>query len=282
MSDDNEETETESENGPAIKKGASKAWLAHLDLLKYVVQAGFESALILEDDVDFDLGIKHTMGLVSDAVRKLDRATTSDPNPSFNQTDPNDDGNTPYGHSWDILWIGHCAESWDSPSDGDGEAEKETVFIKNDPSVPSHSSYQGFSKADVSRLPEYSRAVFHSHAPICSFAYAVSRLGAVRILNEVGGGATRNTDQEAFDLALLAACQDRNRLRCVSVLPEVMHQYFPKEEFGVVSLVDVGNGVVGDVEGEDRVAAEEAMGSTENIVYSARCFALWGSACLKV
>lgn len=39
-------------------RGSALAWLAHIDMLKFVIQSGFNSALILEDDVDWDVAIK--------------------------------------------------------------------------------------------------------------------------------------------------------------------------------------------------------------------------------
>ncbi len=39
-------------------RGSALAWLAHLDMLKLVIQSRLASALIMEDDVDWDVGIK--------------------------------------------------------------------------------------------------------------------------------------------------------------------------------------------------------------------------------
>lgn len=61
-----------------------------------MVSADLESALILEDDVDWDTSIKDQARLVSDAVRKFTGADSQDV--------------SPYGYSWDLLWIGHCGE----------------------------------------------------------------------------------------------------------------------------------------------------------------------------
>lgn len=76
------------------QKGSAKAWMAHLDLLKYVIGADLESAFIVEDDVDWDVDIKAQMRLVSDGVRDYTAMEESD--------------TTPYGDEWDVLWLGHC------------------------------------------------------------------------------------------------------------------------------------------------------------------------------
>jgi hypothetical protein len=110
--------------------------------------------------------------------------------------------------------------------------------------------------------------VFYSGAPICTFAYALTREGAKKVLLDVGAGK-----DEAFDIALMNGCRERN-LTCISVLPELFHHHKPGLT-GSSSLVNGGgqNGANVDVEAE--------MGYTENILESARCHALWGEPCLE-
>ena len=49
--------------------GAAMAWLAHMDMIKYVIMQDYETALILEDDVDWDVRIKEQMVKIAPAVR---------------------------------------------------------------------------------------------------------------------------------------------------------------------------------------------------------------------
>jgi hypothetical protein len=226
--------------------GSSLAWLAHLDLIKYIVQSDMETALIVEDDVDWDLSLREQMVGIADAVRELTKTTESDL--------------TPYGHSWDVLWLGLCAETWDDSF--------ETVFV-DDPTVCPSDLYLGLAKGPVERLPTSQRAVFRSGAPICSFAYGLSREGARKVLQDVGGGK-----DEAFDIAMMNGCRQRN-LTCISVLPEVFRHYVPSQSFGRTSLVN------GQDQGPNNKEFEDEMGSTENILESARCHALWGKPCLQ-
>lgn len=65
--------------------GSAKAWVSHLDMIQHSVASGFSTALILEDDVDWDINIKEQMGLISDNIRNL----TSTPDQS------------PFGHEWE-------------------------------------------------------------------------------------------------------------------------------------------------------------------------------------
>ncbi|KAL4810676.1 hypothetical protein BDV18DRAFT_155288 [Aspergillus unguis] len=229
--------------------GASKAWLAHLDLIKYIYQSKLESALVLEDDADWDVEIKAQMGNISSAVRNLTKIDEGEP--------------APYGLSWDVLWLGHCGEQWDEWTD---------TVIFNDTNVLPHHQYIGFWADSLAQLPDGKRAVYSSTMPVCTFAYAVSYAGAYKILSHMSAGMG-----EAFDVQMQNLCQ-RRIFNCVSVVPEVFHQYFPPLELGVKSDVDIGNGEsMGKIE-----AAETVMGSTENILHSARCWALWGVDCQRV
>ncbi|PYI27879.1 hypothetical protein BP00DRAFT_459870 [Aspergillus indologenus CBS 114.80] len=233
-------------------RGASKAWLAHLDLIKHIHQSNLDTALILEDDADWDRRLRAQTPLIAAAVRNLTH---------FSPTEDNDDA--PYGRAWDLLWLGHCGEYWE-----DGI---ETVVF-DDPTAIPHAQYSGWAREYLARLPDRRRAVYRSYNPVCSFAYALSRDGARKVLELVGGGG-----DEAFDIAVMHHCR-AGRLECLSVVPEVVHQYFPAERFGVKSLVDVGNG---EVDGPGEEDFEAVMGSTENILESARCWALWRQTCLR-
>lgn len=232
-------------------RGASIAWLAHLDLIKHVLQSDLDTTLILEDDADWDRSLRQQMIHVASAVRNLTKI------------DIEQESDAPYGRAWDVLWIGHCGEYW--------EEGIETVVF-DDTAICPHDKYFGWAGQYVSRLPDHKRAVYRSYNPVCSFAYGLTRTGARNVLEQVGG-----SQDEGFDVAMMRACQQR-RLSCISVVPEVIHQYFPSQAFGVKSLVDIGNG---QEPGPMDEAFEKTMGSTENILESARCFALWGRTCLR-
>ncbi|KAL2809228.1 hypothetical protein BJX63DRAFT_423989 [Aspergillus granulosus] len=216
--------------------GSALAWVAHLDLIKHVVQSGFDTALILEDDVDWDISIRDEMVAIAEAVRQLTKTKKGEA--------------APYGRDWDVLWVGLCAETWDK--------EFPTVFV-DDETVCPVSKYVGLAKGPMERMPSGQRAVFHSGAPICTFAYGLTREGAKKVLLDVGAGK-----DEAFDIALMNGCRERN-LTCISVLPELFRHYQPSPNL-TGSLVNSGN---------DRklVEVETEMGFTENILQSARCHA---------
>lgn len=200
----------------------------------------------MEDDVDWDLSIREQMLAIAEAVRKL--------------TNASDSKLLPYGDSWDVLWMGLCAETWEPDL-------FETVYV-NDQTVCPAEDYVGLAKGAVDRLRNGQRAVFHSGAPICTFAYALTRKGAKNVLLDVGAAK-----DEAFDISLMNGCRERD-LRCISVLPELFRHYIPSDKVGSTSLVNPGEG------DNDVIEIEKEMGHTENIVNSARCHALWGQPCL--
>ncbi|KAJ0422252.1 hypothetical protein BJY00DRAFT_79866 [Aspergillus carlsbadensis] len=226
--------------------GSALAWVAHLDLIKHVVQSNYETALILEDDVDWDISIREEMVAIAEAVRQLTHTKKGEA--------------APYGKDWDVLWVGLCAETWDK--------DFETVYVDDETACPA-SKYVGLAKGPMDRLggSRPQRVVFHSGAPICTFAYALSREGAKNVLLDVGAGK-----DEAFDIALMNGCRERN-LTCISVMPELFRHYKPSPNL-TGSLVNSG---------DDRkvVEVETEMGFTENIVQSARCHALWGKPCME-
>lgn len=71
--------------------GLTIAWLAHLDIFKYVYMSRSTTTLILEGDIDWDLKIKIQMQLQSDNLRQ------------FFATTPDYDEKPYSNHHWDVL-----------------------------------------------------------------------------------------------------------------------------------------------------------------------------------
>lgn len=239
--------------GPASSQhpfpGATKAWLAHLDIIRHTITSNLSTVLILEDDADWDISIKTQMRNFATAIRTL----TSTP----------DSETAPYGSDWDILWLGHCGEEY--------KTSFPSISYDDEHSI-SKSEYTGWAKQYLADLPETQRTVYPSSNPVCTFAYALSAEGARKAL-----AFSDHAESEAFDIRLMWGCKTR-ALKCISVVPELFHSYFPAERFGVKSEVDVGNGESGKVAEE---VFEGEMGNTENILESARCWALWGRGCKR-
>lgn len=228
-----------------LRKGEARTWLHSLDLVKHMVAMDLESALFLEDDVDWDVRIKQQMRLVSDGVRTF--------------TDAEDA--SPYGRAWDLLWIGHCGE----PTRNDTRR-----LLYADPSAPSPEHYLGWSQKYMEGITPGKRSVQRGLNPICSFGIGLSRRGAAKVLDWAGKG-----QNEAYDMRLQEGCKSKD-LSCLVVNPELMHHYVPPREFGHVSTVADANSEGSNAEEDD---FEHVMGDTPNILQSARCRALFDSTC---
>jgi hypothetical protein len=63
------------EHNPNLKDVEYACWRSHADAWREVVEKGWTTAMILEDDVDWDGGIHESMALAWDALRKI----TGDP-----------------------------------------------------------------------------------------------------------------------------------------------------------------------------------------------------------
>ncbi|KAI0971683.1 glycosyltransferase family 25 protein [Xylaria arbuscula] len=232
--------------------GSTRAWMAHLDLLKYVITSDLETAFIVEDDVDWDVRIKEQTRLISENVRL------------YTQTSPEDV--TPYGTGWDVLWLGHCGSSIE-----DGMPEPQ-IFL--DDSRCETALYSGWSKRFLrEKLAEGHRLIQMSRQTVCTFGYGVTKSGAQKVLSLVGTGAN-----EAFDVSLSAHCRT-GELFCLVVNPQVLNHYEPPPEHGYLSQVHAGDG-------QGSAAPEEAefeleMGATGNIMKSARCEALFHDRCMR-
>lgn len=243
-----------SQKGP--EKGSAKAWLAHLDLLRFTVASGWETSFIIEDDVDFDVAIKEQMQLISDNVRTY--------------TSTSEDDMTPYGSStgsWDVIWPGNCG-SWIFKEVADD------MHTFTDNTRIHTAAYAGWSKRFLREFlgDDNIRAVHHNQMSVCTFGYGVTALGARKLIEL----SSSDNSAEAFDVSLSNYCKD-GRLKCLIVTPQVFNHYVPPEELGYVSQVHAGDG---KGSGGEEEKYEHVMGSTANIPNSARCRALFGETCV--
>ncbi|KAI1155911.1 glycosyltransferase family 25 protein [Nemania diffusa] len=235
-------------------RGSARAWVAHLDLLKHVVASGLASALVVEDDVDFDVRVRAQMRGLADHVRATAAAAAAA---------------GPFGNAWDVLWLGHCGATIEP------DAQPPPLRYADDTRCLTP-AYAGWSAPFLAAyVPEGYRALHGAgQATVCTFAYGVTARGAQRVLAALGGGAG-----EAFDVHLATYCRE-GALRCLVVNPQLFHQYEPLVGGGsTTSVIRVANG--GGREA-DEGGFEGVVGGTANLVLSARCRALFGSTCLRL
>lgn len=232
--------------------------------------------------MDWDVHLKPQLELAAAGTRAI---TSSLPDALYpagrpstaTSTRANNAPQSPYGDDWDILWLGHCGELFpeDLPEnlelpDADpaftSMARKWTIL--DDTTVPPLDHVTGV--VDFRAYPEHTRWVHVTAAPICTFAYALSRRGAQKVLYDL------SVDKLAgpFDNALAGLCrrsvgswsgtlkgekEDRGLdVKCMSVTPPL---FFHHKAKGLVSA----DSDIQSYGGEMR-----EKGSTENIVWSAR------------
>ncbi|KAL1836113.1 hypothetical protein VTJ49DRAFT_5558 [Mycothermus thermophilus] len=157
--------------------GNKGSWRAHMNVLQRIVQENIITALILEDDADWDVRLKSQMRVFAAAARAFTQPlsssssgrTTSDWQPPseatlaevYRHSPPTSDPVTnipisrlitmdlpdshlsPYGDDWDVLWLGHCGTDFPEEhsatdrSDDPWTPPPLRVTIPDDPTVPS-------------------------------------------------------------------------------------------------------------------------------------------------
>lgn len=226
------------------------AWFAHLDMIKFVVASGFSTALLVEDDVDWDVEILNQMRLVSDNLRNFTGASDIDPNP--------------YGSGWDVLWLGHCGSVIDK--------EKPILVYPDETRCPNE-LWLGFGKDELrDNVPEGYRAVHEvTIRAVCTYAYGITAESGQKILELMARG-----DGSAYDLQLSYYCATGD-LRCIVANPQVMNHYEPPLSLGYVSPTRQGDG---HGTSADDSQFEHLKGTTRDIVNSTRCKALFDDVCM--
>ncbi|KAL1859823.1 hypothetical protein VTK73DRAFT_7443 [Phialemonium thermophilum] len=196
--------------GKQISTGNKGSWRAHMNALRRVVELNLTSALILEDDADWDIRLKTQLQVVALASRGFLRPAKSGSSRPLAGHSPEREhlgnGNDatavsvndlpagrqpsmpPYGDHWDVLWLGHCGTDLPSSDPSGVQQQPALVTIPDDETVPppAHLRPHPFARPDEalrSRFPPHTRVV-HRVTPgtACSQAYAVSQRGARRLL----------------------------------------------------------------------------------------------------
>ncbi|KAK4195479.1 family 25 putative glycosyltransferase [Triangularia verruculosa] len=239
-----------------ISKGNKGSWRAHMNALQRIVRENITSALILEDDADWDIRLKQQMQVFAQAARAFTQparragataktlSVQKSTELSISQLPTTSRPRvTPYGDNWDLLWLGHCGTDFPSASTivGNKAATSKPgipllrVTIPNDGTVPDpkHLKAHPFALQDTlaKEYPPHTRIVHASSKTTCTQAYAVSRQGARKLLYQFG----LKTLTAGWDLMLGDWCdglytsheQDRAPV-CVTVQPPLFSHHYGK------------------------------------------------------
>ncbi|KAI1090599.1 glycosyltransferase family 25 protein [Rostrohypoxylon terebratum] len=240
------------------------SWRGHMNAIRRIIEDDVSSALIMEDDMDWDVHLKPQLERVAQGTRALLSSVA--------------ESSSPYGDDWDLMWLGHCGEVFPETLEENIEklADDPSIeymsrkwAIENDATVPPRDKVTGLVNFSV--YPEYTRWVHITGAPICTFAYALSQRGARKVLFDLSVDHLTGP----FDNALAGLCRravstwgveesaeagDRGLdAKCISVTPPL---FFHHKAKGLVN----GDSDIQAVK-DDQVREK---GMTENIVWSAR------------
>ncbi|RYP74246.1 hypothetical protein DL769_004067 [Monosporascus sp. CRB-8-3] len=215
------------------------SWRAHLN----AIQENLTTALILEDDADWDVRIRDqlrdfalssttlTQPLVGASGTGTKYADQSFPRPlkdspatvqelSFGKLPATTAPKTsPYGDNWDVIWAGHCGMHFPFAH---GEIIPKGRVVQTDQIVPQKQHLWTLSEPDdlKEQYPDHTRVVHHVQDGICSLAYAVTQKGARQLLYELG----LKDANAAFDVQLRWFCEGtgrptRGRHHCLTMQP---------------------------------------------------------------
>ena len=187
-------------------------WRAHIDAVAAILDNNLSSALILEDDADWDVNLKDQLTQFALANRHISNSSASS-NPS-----------SPYGDGWDMLWIGHCAQ--DPP-----DKPFARFFIANETTIPP--AGQRWSMWNPEKTLTYdlphnrtTRTVYRSTGGVCGYAKALSYTGAQKFLYHL----SYSHFDPPLDFGVSKLCKRGAKgeidFNCVGVYPGLIHAAF--------------------------------------------------------
>ncbi|KAI4177879.1 MAG: hypothetical protein LQ346_007607 [Caloplaca aetnensis] len=187
---------------PALE-GLPQVTLSLALLWSSIVRDRISSALVLEDDSDWDVSLKDQLADVATGSRYIS-GTPKAPR-------------SPYGDDWDLLWLGHCSAQQD-PSD------TRRFVIENDATVPPPNHRVNFNKVPALNEMGYdntTRIVFRAHDGVCLYSYALSYRGAQKVLR------WQNNVKKFYpiDMGIGYQCRDDPHFKCVAVFPQLVDSH---------------------------------------------------------
>lgn len=193
------------ENRPGIE-GVVGCWRGHMNFAKEIVSRRLSSAIIIEDDADWDFNLRSIMEYIALGSQAL-LDTPQDEAPR-----------SPYGDGWDLMWFGHCASS-------SIKGDDRRFIIKNDPNVPPRQHRANYGDIpDMSAYDDNTRIMFFTAGNTCTYSYALSYHGAAKVLKYL----SMDIFNKPIDFGLREMCEKKDRgFRCISVFPQIFGEHKP-------------------------------------------------------
>ncbi|KAI4120958.1 MAG: hypothetical protein LQ338_006653 [Usnochroma carphineum] len=178
-------------------------WRAHMNFAQKVVRERISTALVLEDDSDWDVSFRDQLADLATGSRYISGTPTTP--------------RSPYGDDWDFLWLGHCSAQQDP-------ADQRRFVIENDDTVPPPNHRVNFNKVpDLNGLgyDNSTRMVFRANNGVCLYSYALSYRGAQKVLRWQNHVTVFNP----IDMAIGYQCRDDPNFKCIAVFPQLVDSH---------------------------------------------------------
>ncbi|KAI4208920.1 MAG: hypothetical protein LQ351_008093 [Letrouitia transgressa] len=231
--------------GP-LKDNIIGCWRSHLDFAHTIVKKRLSSALVFEDDADWDVSFRSLLQYFALGSQMLLSSPANEPPQS-----PLKAPRSPYGDGWDLLWLGHCASHTST-------TDHRRFVISNDPSTtpPNHRTNFG-GVPDMSPYDNTTRIVFMNSGGTCLYSYALSYRGAQKMIFY----NSMNYQDHPIDFGINDLCKlpERN-FKCVGIFPQIVDNHRAAGTRGKDSDISKI--------GEDK--GERKQGFSYNIVTSVR------------
>ena len=222
-----------------------------------MIEQNITSALILEDDADWDIRIKHQMTAFAKASRLLVQPLSGTSDQFLDPTHPrpkedekpqdfdirkdatSEPSTSPYGDidRWDLLWLGHCGSHFPRASDQNVPLGRAVIHDDETVPEPQHVMMQ-FGDSDlVQTYPAHTRVVSRAGLNTCTVGYGISLLGARRLLYELSVHKMTGPTDIMFN----SVCQGfdgRPVHTCLTVQPQLFQHHRPigyKSSFSDIS-----------------------------------------------
>ncbi|KPI44979.1 Procollagen galactosyltransferase 1 [Cyphellophora attinorum] len=220
-------------------------WRAHMNIFEEIIEKKIATALIFEDDADWDVAFKQQLVQYARGTRFV---TDSEANGSFVP-------HSPYGENWDVLWIGHCNTK-------DFADDRKRFVIPHDPTVLPVQYRNEFDKAEMRYWDregsDYkTRIVYRAKTASCTAAYAISLKGAQKAIYHL----SMSPNNQPIDNGMGEMCgQPETNFRCMASNPTLVGISKP------AGSTDRGS----DVGHAPETAYEEGAAHSERVMYSTR------------
>ena len=166
---------------------------------------GLTSAILLEDDADWDTGLKDQLAIFAQGSQFVSGVS------------PNQKPHSPYGDDWDLLWLGHCSNEI-KPDD------QRRFVIENDDTVPIPKHRVNFGAVPDMAAEGYdnnTRLVYEANNGVCLYGYALSLRGARKILR----GQAQLQTFVPIDIGIGYMCRDDPNFKCIGVFPQLIDSH---------------------------------------------------------